>query len=104
MNRLVTACLLLPLAAACGREAPVAPAGPVVGHDFVTPAGYEVIDLGTLGGPGTVPAALNDGGQVVGSSNASDGPTRPFLWEGGAMGEGARLRLRLGHPGHRRSP
>lgn len=47
--------------------------------------GYEVIDLGTLGGSNTEPRALNDNGQVVGHSSASDGGQRAFLWEDGVM-------------------
>lgn len=48
-------------------------------------AGYEVIDLGSLGGNATVPLALNDLGQVVGASLTASGESHAFLWENGAM-------------------
>jgi len=47
--------------------------------------GYEVIDLGTLGGSIAVPLALNDKGQVVGYSTTTDGTERAFLWENGSI-------------------
>jgi probable HAF family extracellular repeat protein len=80
--------LALVLCAACDRlpEAPLAPGAPPA-LDVVNPAGYDVIDLGTLGGANTTPAALSDSGQVVGSSQAADGSTRAFLWEAGTMSE-----------------
>lgn len=46
---------------------------------------YEVIDLGTLGGPTSLALGLNDGGQVVGSSLTADGQSHAFLWQDGAM-------------------
>ena len=50
-----------------------------------TPPGYDVIDLGTLGGSVAVPLALNDKGQVVGYSTTPDGVEHAFLWENGSM-------------------
>jgi probable HAF family extracellular repeat protein len=52
------------------------------------PAGspdYEVIDLGTLGGSDAIALALNDYGQVVGSSLTATGERHAFLWENGVM-------------------
>lgn len=49
------------------------------------PPGYEVIDLGTLGGNVAVPLALNDKGQVVGYSTTADGVEHAFLWQDGSM-------------------
>jgi probable HAF family extracellular repeat protein len=50
-----------------------------------SPSG-RLIDLGTLGGTNGSPDALNNRGQVVGSSNlAGDVYAHPFLWEGGAL-------------------
>jgi probable HAF family extracellular repeat protein len=49
--------------------------------------GYEVIDLGTLGGTSARPYALNDKGQVVGASLTSTGEWRAFIWESGVMRE-----------------
>ncbi|HWC74047.1 MAG TPA: hypothetical protein VG454_08925 [Gemmatimonadales bacterium] len=52
------------------------------------PAGspdYEVIDLGTLGGTSAIPLALNDHGQLVGSSLTTTGERHAFLWENGVM-------------------
>jgi len=49
------------------------------------PRHYKVIDLGTLGGPGTNSSAfqLNEAGWVAGSSNlVAGGPQHAFLWYG----------------------
>src|SRR5262245_36870048 len=48
-------------------------------------ASYVVTNLGTLGGPSSTPTAINDVGQVVGSSETSDGATHAFLWQNGAL-------------------
>jgi len=67
-------------------------AGAVVG----TSEGYDrlaflwrngvMTDLGTLGGSQSHAEAINNAGQVVGYSTASEhGPQRPFLWEEGVM-------------------
>ena len=37
-------------------------------------------DLGTLGGPTSQAVAINDGGQIAGSSAATDGSEHAFLW------------------------
>jgi probable HAF family extracellular repeat protein len=42
---------------------------------------YEIIDLGTLGGPSSYPSGINDAGQVVGNSRTADGLGRGFLWD-----------------------
>jgi probable HAF family extracellular repeat protein len=51
------------------------------------PAGvqYRTVTLGTLGGPGSVPHALNDRGEVVGWADTGEGYVHPFLWRGGRM-------------------
>ena len=52
---------------------------------------FNWIDLGTLGGAGTVPSAVNDAGVVVGVSAVNPNDTRPnitfhpFLWQAGVM-------------------
>lgn len=48
-------------------------------------AGYEVVDLGTLGGADAMPYALNNLGEVVGVSATTDSQRQAFLWRGGAM-------------------
>jgi probable HAF family extracellular repeat protein len=58
--------------------------------------GYEVFDLGTLGGNSARPQDFNDYGQVVGSSLAASGQTHAFLWENGVMRD-------LGTLGHKES-
>ena len=54
------------------------------------PPRWMVTDLGTLGGPGSTAAAINEQGQVVGKSNMPrqhNGftPDRAFLWQHGKM-------------------
>jgi probable HAF family extracellular repeat protein len=47
---------------------------------------YAVIDLGTLpGGHSSSAAALNDFGQVVGSSDVAGSKNHSFLWTAGAL-------------------
>jgi probable HAF family extracellular repeat protein len=46
---------------------------------------YEAIDLGTLGGAAAIPLALNDSGDVVGSSLTADGKQHAFVWTNGVM-------------------
>lgn len=58
---------------------------PVV--DQTNPAGYDVIDLGTLGGSGAIPKALNDRGQVVGCSQTAEGVWHAFVWSDGVMSD-----------------
>jgi probable HAF family extracellular repeat protein len=44
-----------------------------------------MIDLGTLGGARSEPVALNDRGDVVGTSQTASGETQAFLWRDGQM-------------------
>ena len=46
---------------------------------------YDVIDLGTLGGEWAKAHAINDAGQVVGSSQDADGLEQAFVWQAGRM-------------------
>jgi probable HAF family extracellular repeat protein len=46
---------------------------------------YQVTDLGTLGGPESIPTSLNRLGWVAGYSNTGDDRYRAFLWLGGCM-------------------
>lgn len=48
-------------------------------------AGYDVFDLGTLGGNSTRPSDFNDFGQIVGSSLTASGATHAFIWENGTL-------------------
>ncbi len=43
--------------------------------------GDSITDLGTLGGEGSIATAINDNGQIVGSSLQEEGGSRAFLWE-----------------------
>ena len=47
--------------------------------------GYEVIDLGTLGGESARPYGLNDNDAVVGASTTSNGELHAFLWKEGSI-------------------
>jgi probable HAF family extracellular repeat protein len=46
---------------------------------------YQIIDLGTLGGPTSSAQAVNDSGQIVGVSDALDRQPHAFLWQDGQM-------------------
>src|SRR4051794_18836127 len=46
---------------------------------------YSVTDLGTLGGYGSFAEALNNAGQVTGSSITSTGGSQAFLYSNGQM-------------------
>jgi probable HAF family extracellular repeat protein len=49
---------------------------------------YKVQDLGTLGGPWSQAAGINEAGKVVGGSPASDeGGVHAFLYSGGQMSD-----------------
>jgi probable HAF family extracellular repeat protein len=47
--------------------------------------GHRMIKLGSLGGSYTFPVALNDRGDVVGTSSDAEELSVPFLWSGGHM-------------------
>jgi probable HAF family extracellular repeat protein len=47
--------------------------------------GYEVSDIGTLGGNSAMPLDLNNSGQIVGSSLTASRERHAFLWENGTM-------------------
>jgi probable HAF family extracellular repeat protein len=49
-------------------------------HAALWVAGTEVRDLGTLGGPESSPAGINDAGQVAGKSRTTAGTMHAFLW------------------------
>ncbi|MGH7132952.1 MAG: hypothetical protein ACREJO_13510 [Phycisphaerales bacterium] len=46
------------------------------------PIGYQVIDLGTLGGTGARAWEVNSGNQVAGESTLQNGQSRGFMWDG----------------------
>ena len=46
---------------------------------------YRSIDLGTLGGTWSAPSAINERGQVVGTSETVSGVSHAYLWQDGVM-------------------
>ena len=86
MNRLVLLAAVLASLAACTDPSAVSPRRPSA-QAVSAPNPADAIDLGTLGGNSTTPRALNNGGQVVGTSVAADGQAHPFVWEAGTMRE-----------------
>ena len=75
---------LFVVAAACASEEVMRPAADVEPaiQASNTAAAYEMIDLGTLGGPSARAHSLNDDGQVVGWSYTASNTPHAFLWDG----------------------
>src|SRR5437870_3955805 len=48
-------------------------------------AGWTLVDLGTLGGPGSYATAVTNAGVVVGCSDASGSGTHAFVYQSGVM-------------------
>jgi probable HAF family extracellular repeat protein len=58
------------------------------GHAFLYQPGSGMVDLGTLGGPGSSGSAINNAGTVVGAANRDSGGTvHAFMYSGGVMRE-----------------
>ena len=55
-----------------------------ISHAFLLSNGL-MTDLGTLGGANSAALDINDAGQIVGWSEASNGVPHPVLWENGAI-------------------
>jgi probable HAF family extracellular repeat protein len=55
-------------------------------------ASYRLVDLGTLGGESSYATAINDHGDVVGSSQTADGEYHGFVWRNGTMRDLGTLR------------
>src|SRR4051812_17857231 len=48
-------------------------------------AGWTLVDLGTLGGPGSYATAVTNAGLVVGCSDAAGSGTHAFAYQSGVM-------------------
>jgi probable HAF family extracellular repeat protein len=48
---------------------------------------WAIRDLGTRGGKFSIAYAINERGQVVGTSRTSSGEQHVFLWQGGNMSD-----------------
>ncbi len=88
---LIAACadsaVLIPIAHPQPPSILSASPAPVVGG-----ARYGIIDLGTLGGTGSIATGINDLGQIVGGARTAGGEAHAFVYEDGEM-------LRIGVPG-----
>jgi probable HAF family extracellular repeat protein len=91
-----------------GEVSPPLTSSPVIVFDAnarQTVAGYEVTDLGTLGGNWARPADLNDRGQIVGTSMTDHWALHAFLWDEsgmhdlGTMGRRASEAVRINEAG-----
>ena len=86
MHRLALLAAVVASLTACTDPSAVSTPRPNA-HAVSAPDPADAIDLGTLGGNSTTPRALNNAGQVVGTSVAADGQAHPFVWEAGTMRE-----------------
>jgi len=69
------------LAAACACIAATA----AFGAPKAAVSGWVLVDLGTLGGPGSYGSAVNDSGVVVGCSDVNPNGVHAFVWREGRM-------------------
>ena len=56
-----------------------------VPHAFLWTSANGMIDLGSLGGGGTIPRSINDSGAIVGYSTTADNRVHPFIYRNGVM-------------------
>lgn len=89
VSRRSTAALLLIGAAlvhACSDALPSAPGlNDLDARGADARASVEIINLGTLGGNGSIAVGINDQGQVIGYSRDASNAYKPFVWENGVM-------------------
>jgi len=52
---------------------------------YAAPSGWTIVDLGTLGGPGSFASAISNSGYVVGCADLADGTAHAFIYANGAM-------------------
>jgi len=57
----------------------------IAGAAGAATSGWTLVDLGTLGGPGSYGAAISQGGAVVGCADRADGTAHAFLYLNGRM-------------------
>ncbi|HXF78532.1 MAG TPA: hypothetical protein VN598_06700 [Usitatibacter sp.] len=65
-----------------GLVAAMAAATSIVAHAAVSSPSWSVVDIGTLGGPGSYGAAVSDTGYVVGCADTPGGAAHAFLYDG----------------------
>jgi len=59
--------------------------GLIVGSPVAAADAYTIVDLGTLGGAGSGASAVNEAGDVAGTSNTSSGEPLGYRWRDGIM-------------------
>ncbi len=65
--------------------AAIALAGIAAGESAAGATRWRLVDIGTLGGPGSYAAAVSDGGFVVGCSDVMPSGVHAFIWRGGTI-------------------
>jgi probable HAF family extracellular repeat protein len=81
---LLSAGVALGMLACTSEDSPTTPsASPTAAS--TTAAEYRAVDLGTLGGAGSIAFGINKSGQIVGQSLTAQTQNHAFLWSAGVM-------------------
>ena len=83
---LLSAGVALGMLACTSEDSPTTPSGsPTAALATAAAAEYRAVDLGTLGGAGSIAFGINKNGQIVGQSLTAQTQNHAFLWSAGVM-------------------